>query len=329
MDAKNKKNQEEPTENKSKLFIKSMGYAAANLELNSKLLEVYPVEEFGYTDGEITDERETIEETGIDSKGNTYSSKIETSNSLVAEWMPLGSNRFSAPNVRRGERVILLQYADDDKYYWVTLGMDDHLRRRETLIFNLSNTVDESTKEINSTNSYSVIFSTHTKELTVQTTKTDGEEFAYILKLDVKNGLFVITDDINNQISLESKEKRITLVNASGSSVVLDKKNIKLDAIETLDLNAKNVNINATNLTTNSTTHSVTATTHNITAATGGLNVGKYSMGGGSIDMGGSGLIVGTGSQFNGTIMNNGVNIGSTHSHRGVKSGGDTSGAPT
>lgn len=315
MDAKNKKNQEEPTENKSKLFIKSMGYAAVNLELNSKLLEVYPVEEFGYTDGEITDERETIEETGVDSKGNTYSDKIETSNSLVAEWMPLGSNRFSAPNVRRGERVILLQYADDDKYYWVTLGMDDHLRRRETVIFNLSNTVDESTKEINSTNSYSVIFSTHTKELTVQTTKTDGEEFAYILKLDVKNGLFVITDDINNQISLESKEKRITLVNADGSTVVLDKKNIKMEASETVEIKAKTVNIEATTISTKATTHSVSAS--------------KYSMGGGSIDMGGSGLIVGTGSQFNGTIMNNGVNIGSTHSHRGVKSGGDTSGTPT
>ena len=78
-----------------------------------------------------------------DKKGYVYSDKIETSNSLMAEWLPLGSNRATAPNVRRGERVFLLQYADDDKYYWVTAGLDPHLRRRETVVFNISNTVDE------------------------------------------------------------------------------------------------------------------------------------------------------------------------------------------
>lgn len=329
MDDKTQKKGRDAEPNKSKFFIKSIGYAATNLPLDSKMLEILPVEDLSYVDGEINDARDEVEETGVDAKGNAYTDKIETSNSMVAEWLQWGSNRYSPPNVRRGERVLIWQYGDADKYYWSSLGMDDHLRRRETVVLTLSNTADESTKEINSTNSYSVIASTHTKEVTIQTTKTDGEPFAYIIKLDTKNGLFVVTDDMDNQISLESAEKRITLVNGSGTSVVLDKKNIKMDAIETIDINGKNVNINATNLTTNATTHSVTATTHSIKASTAGISAGKFNMGGGSIDMGGSGLIVGTGSQFNGTILNNGVNIGSTHTHHGVRSGGDTSGTPT
>ena len=82
MDAKNKRNQESPENNETKLFIKSIGYAAMNLELDSNKLEIYPVEEYGYTDGEINDDREQIEESGIDSAGNSYTDKIETSNTI-------------------------------------------------------------------------------------------------------------------------------------------------------------------------------------------------------------------------------------------------------
>ena len=301
MDTKNQKNLEEPEVNKSKLFIKSIGYAAVNLELGSKELEVFPAEEFGYTDGEITDERETLEEGGIDAKGNSYIDSIETSNTLLASWMPFVSNRHTAPNVRRGERVILLQYADDDKYYWTTMGLDEHLRRRETIIYHISNTTDESTTALNSDNSYSIIFSTHTKEITLQTTKSDGEPFYYILKIDTKNGLFVVTDDINNQISIESEAKRITLVNADGASVTLDKKNINLDAPDTITMKAKSI-------VTISDTHSITSNTYV-------NNSSKYNVLGSS--------------NFTGTITNNGVNISSTHTHGGIKSGGSNTNTPS
>ena len=307
--------------NRSEFFIKSIGYAAANLDLDSKMLEVLPVEEFGYVDGEVTDQRDTLEESGIDSKGNVYSDKIETSNTMTAEWLQWGSNRYSPPNVRRGERVLIWQYGDADKYYWTSLGMDEHLRRRETFVMCLSNTVDESTTELTSKNSYSFIASTHTKEVTIQTTKTDGESFAYIIKLDTKNGVFVVTDDNENQITLESAEKRITLVNADESTVVLDKKNITIEAQETINIKAKWVKIDGETTT-------VEAKNYKVTATLASVNAGKYSMSGGSIDMGGSGLIVGTGSQFNGTITNNGVNIGSTHLHKNVRSGSDNSGSP-
>lgn len=306
MNTPNKPQTHEP--NKSKFFIKSIGYAAMNLPYDSDSLEVYPAEEFGYADGEITDQRESHEEVGIDAHGNSYQDSIQTSTTIKAQWLPWGSHRFAAPNVRRGERVLLWQYADEDKYYWTTMGMDDHLRRLETAVFQFSNTKDESVKKLDSTNTYSVIVSTHSKEFTIQTSKSDGEQFEYTIRLDAKNNYFAVTDDTNNQITIESDKKRVTLHNADGCSVVLDKKDVIIEAVNNFSIKAKTVSIESSGATT--------------------MNVGKFGMLGGVMDLGGSRLVVGNGATFNGTITNNGVNIGSTHVHPGVKSGGDTSSTP-
>lgn len=321
MKIENPKLPQEHKENTSKFNIKSIGYAAHNLPLNENQLEVYPIEEYGYANGEITDEQEQIDVEGVDSKGNVYQDSIKTSNTILAEWLPWGSNRHAAPNVRRGERVLLWQYSDEDKYYWTSTGMDDHLRRKETAIFKYSNTDDETVDELNSTNSYSVIVSTHTKEFTLQTTKSDGEPFEYIIKLDAKQGIFVVTDDANNQISLESEKKRITIVNTNGSSISVDGDDI--------NINAKgNINLNAKGIVMKSTDNSVDATNYTINAKQVGITATKYGLKGGSMDLSGGNLIVGHDAIFNGKMLNNGVNVGSTHAHRGVKSGGDVSGHP-
>ena len=323
----NKVQQEHNTSN-SKLARKSIGHAASNLPLDSNMLEVYPVEEVGYADGEINDHKETIEMSGVDAQGNEYSDVIKTSNSVLAEWLPWGSNRYTAPNVRRGEKVMLWQYADVDKYYWTIMGTEDHLRRLETVIYNYSNTRDESVTKLDSTNSYSIIISTHTKEITVQTCKSDGEAFEYIAKIDAAKGLFVVTDDTGNQISIQSGEKRVSLNNADGTSVVLDKKNITMTAPETIELNAKSVKVNTQTHEVNAKSSTLKSQTYNINSTTTSINSDKFGLTGGTMDLSGGGLIVGTNAQFNGTVTNNGVNIGFSHTHPGVRSGGDSTGTP-
>lgn len=323
----NKIQQEHNTSN-SKLVRKSIGHAASNLPLDSNMLEVYPVEEVGYADGEINDHQETIEMSGVDAQGNEYSDVIKTSNSVLAEWLPWGSNRYTAPNVRRGEKVMLWQYADVDKYYWTIMGTEDHLRRLETVIYNYSNTRDESVTKLDSTNSYSIIISTHTKEMTVQTCKSDGEAFEYIAKIDAAKGLFVVTDDTGNQISIESGEKRVSLNNADGASVVVDKKNITMTAPETIELNAKRVKVNAQTHEVNAKSSTLKSQTYSVNSTTTSINSDKFGLTGGTMDLSGGGLIVGTNAQFNGTVTNNGVNIGFSHTHPGVRSGGDSTGTP-
>lgn len=228
----------------SKFKIKSIAYAAQNLELGKTLLEVTPVESLGYLHGEVNTEKETFEETGTDAKGNTYQVKIETSNAMVAEWLQFGSNRITPPNVRRGERVLLWQYAEEDKYYWSSLGLDDHLRRLETVTYVFSDTKDENTKHLTPENSYYLEVDTHNKLVTLATAKSDGEPFKYTIQVNAKDGKVVITDDINNYIMLNSNQKQLILENAQGSKVDIQNKSIIIDAGESVTINSKKCNIN-------------------------------------------------------------------------------------
>lgn len=327
--------QQEYEEGKSKLVRRSIAHAAINLPLDSIFLEVYPVEEIGYTSTDVNDERETHVEDGEDAFGNAYVDEIETSNCIVAEWLPWGSNRYTAPNVRRGEKVILWQYDEVDKYYWTIMGTEDYLRRLETVAWNFSNTRDESVKKLTKENSYTMIMSTHTKEVTLQTCKSDGEKFEYIIRLDTKNNMFVITDDDNNQITLESDERRITLLNGDGASVCLDKKNITIDAPDTITLNAKTVKVNADNHEVKAKTSSLDATTQTVKVETSSLKASKYNMNASSYDLDGGSmtfktgrLIAEHGAEIRGSLTNNGVNVGSSHTHSGVKRSNENTNGP-
>lgn len=284
----------------SKFTIKSIGYAAHNLPLDSHKLEIVPVESVGYVDGEMTDETETFEEKGVDQYGNSYSVKVETSNCLVAEWLQWGTNRVTAPNVRRGERVVIWQYADTDKYYWSSLGMDDHLRRLETVIFAFSNTKDESTKLLTKDNSYYFEIDTHKKLITLSTSKSDGEPYAYNIQINTKDGIVLITDDNNNQFSIESKERRLAMQNADGCRLTLDKKNGSFDIPETMDYKCKTFNASASD----------------------SFNVQTKS-----INMQADNASINANTALRGSLTSNGKNISDSHRHKGVQSGKSTSGS--
>ena len=118
----------------SLFHVYTIGRAASNRKLSSPLLEVYPIEHFGYLDGEINSDPTTTKASGVDANGKAYTTSVTTTNSIQATWIQWGSNRTTPPDVRRGERVLLWRYADTDQFYWTTLGMDDYLRRLETVV---------------------------------------------------------------------------------------------------------------------------------------------------------------------------------------------------
>lgn len=283
----------------SKFHIKSIGYAAQNLPLGSTKLEITPVEQLGYLDGEITSDREEMEASGFDARGNMYSVKIETSNSMTAEWLKWGSNRDTPPNIRRGERVLLWQYAEEDKYYWSTLGLDDHLRRLETVRWVFSNTKDEDTKDLNENNSYYAEVDTHSKLVTLRTNKSDGEPYAYNVQLNAKDGCITIMDDIGNTFGMNSAVNQLWMENADGSYVIIDRKNIDINCQDTIKMKSRNLVVETQETT--------------VTANNTGFN---------------SNVNIKGNTSTNGTLRNNGTNVGSTHTHPGVQGGPSSTGTP-
>ena len=263
---------------KSKLYFKSIARAAMNIDDSSPLLEVIPIEDLGYVDGEITTDRQPIEVQGQDHSGNVFNVAIETSNTILATWLPLGTNRLTVPHIRRGERVLLLQYGDVDSYYWIPLGWDDHLRKLETVTYAISNTKDENDTKLTVDNTYSWEMSTHKGLITLQTSKSNGEKFKYTLQINAKGSQLIVSDDADNFIEIDSEAKSVLLHNTSGSLLNVIGTNILAKCSGEYNVECNSYNVKASNATVQANTAfkgSLTSNGKNISDSHSHTNVTK------------------------------------------------------
>ena len=184
---------------------------------SSKLALVHPAEALTEIDGELRAIPITLYAAGVDGENREYQVNIQATTSLECEWLQLGEHRMTAPDIRRGEQVIIweVEGSTDEKYYWSSVGRDSNLRRLETILWAFSNISDpeEDVEELNYDNSYTVEFSTHTKQITIRTNKYDDEPFAYVIQLNTKDGNYTVQDDVGNYIQLDSAETTIDLTN--------------------------------------------------------------------------------------------------------------------
>ena len=235
----------------SKLHPYSLGLVSANKPLNSSVIEVTPFEDFPMLNGEITDNIEKYKSTINDAVGSTKQTEVKTTASVRAKWLPISnSNRKTPPDVRRGETVMIYRFGDTDQYWWNTIFNDIKLRRLETVIYAFSNNREENIDDT-SESTYFLEISTHTKTVHFHTSKNDGEPFAYDIQINAKEGIITITDDAENFIVLNSRDKRITAHNGDESMVDIDKTNINITCKETLTMNCKDLRVNSTNSTLN------------------------------------------------------------------------------
>lgn len=222
----------------SKLKLYSVGLVSENKKLSSDEIYVIPIEVTPVVEGEINNDTKDVSVGGVDRNGEPYEVKVKTGSSIVAEWLRLGNtNRRTSPDVRRGERVLLYRFADSDKFYWESMGMDDHLRGLETVVYSWSNTKTEwpAADATKPEQCYTLEIDTHKKLVTFKTNKDtgqtgNGEPYAYTFQLNTAEGYFTITDDVGNYIELDSAETKITLKNKDTTKVELNKENILVDA---------------------------------------------------------------------------------------------------
>lgn len=228
----------------SLLHFYSLGKVAANKALDSKDIEVTPIETLPMLDGELTDNQTTVTSKGEDSQGNAYSLSLNTTVTLKATWLNFtDTNRRTAPDVRRGENVLIWQYADQDKYYWTCNVATPDLRKLETVVHAISATQVETDKDSADTTYYLEV-SSHRGIIHIHTSKKNGEPFTYDWQLNTKDGSWLFTDDIGNFMSLDSKNVRIELKNSDGSWIDMNHKVINIFAPDTVNITADTGNIN-------------------------------------------------------------------------------------
>ena len=236
----------------SKFKFYSAGIVAENKLISSKQIEVTPIEEIPFTDGELSSHTVEIKAKAKDASQASYENSVKSTVTINATWLSLSvSNRLTAPDVRRGEMVMLYQFGDTDMYYWTTLKEDIALRRLETVIYGFSASKVEDSP-VNPETIYYIEISTHKKLIHLHTCKADGEPFGYDIQLNTKEGYLVITDDVGNYIHLNSAEQRIELKNLAGSHYDMKgpslniniPSNIKMEAGASILITSPNTTIN-------------------------------------------------------------------------------------
>jgi hypothetical protein len=216
----------------------SVGIAAENKALKSKDLTITPIESLPFLDGELVSTPTPIEFSGVDEGGQNYQGQMFTDNVLVATWLPESSNRVTAPDIRRGERVMIYRMENVDKFYWRPLGLDDHLRKLETIVFAISGNPTEGKEVLDTETCYFLEMSSHTKQVTFQTSKANGEPFSYKFQFNTGDGTVTLDDDIGQQFHIDSNRHYLLLKNMEGSKIEIDKKDIRINAVDTIHAKA-------------------------------------------------------------------------------------------
>jgi hypothetical protein len=245
----------------SKLRFYSVGIIAENKKLTSRDVEVCPIEDSPMLDGEITSSVSTYTAGAADSKGAAYQVAMSTTNTVRATWLPIGSsNRMTAPDVRRGETVILYRFADSDQFWWSTLKDDAHLRKLETVIYGFSGTTVEGAKP-SADNMYFLEISTHLKAVTFHTSKANGEPYSYDIQINTEKGFIQFQDDVGNVFCLDSTKNEISATNRDGSIVDIKGRSISLSSPDSITMNTKTLTMSAKTLSMNTETTAISAST--------------------------------------------------------------------
>lgn len=232
-----------PDNSGSKLQLYSWGVAAENKPANTNKLKVTPTEPFSLSEGEIKAKPEILTATGSKPDGTPYEVPVVSDQAIEAMWLPLDSgNRYTAPDIRRGERVVLWRFADLDRFFWTPAGLDNHLRRLETAVFAFSGVTPETEDATLPENCYYLEVSTHQKTVTFQTSDKNGEFCRYVFQFNTKDGTVLLSDDIGNEIEVDSRSNRIELTNADKTFVKLERRSVTVKAND-VTIDAKDTKI--------------------------------------------------------------------------------------
>ncbi|MCT7452041.1 hypothetical protein, partial [Escherichia coli] len=122
-DNRTKGSQLAPDNNVSVFRIFALGTVAADFSNKSleedpnQTLEVFLDEMMSGADGKVEAAGRVKEVSATDAQGISYTAKAPTTTSVQCYWCPFGSNRRTAPNLSKGQRVVVWRTADEEQLY--------------------------------------------------------------------------------------------------------------------------------------------------------------------------------------------------------------------
>ena len=163
---------------------------------------------------------------------------VNTSNSIPARWLKFNSNRITPPDVMPDDEVLIWRMGDTDIFYWQDMNIAN-VKRTEDVTWAFAADPNEKMKD-DLSNAYHITMSTKNKHFTFQTSKANGEPFAYTFQVDTESGNAQLTDDVGNAFYVDSKNTVVGMQNCNGTYFKLDKNIMYGNAPDAMIFTAKN-----------------------------------------------------------------------------------------
>ena len=230
------------------------GIVAQDKAAGSREILVHPQDTLPFATGELKPKAQTVSvQTNDTHQGGATGQVTETN--VVRAIFKGSTDSDMPPDIVKGEIVELTQDSNTGTLYWSASGRTTHERSRERKEMRAANKEGYS-KSLDDGNSYFIRINTlTTKEIRLQTTKSDGEEFAYTIVINPSESKIQICDNENNEITIESKDEHVFMRNKSESIVDICKENIVIACKDSIILKAEKQIVMDTPLWTNNNEH--------------------------------------------------------------------------
>lgn len=177
-------------------YLRLEGAAAEDIEEESVTLlvicpELLPQTTTGTVGAGISTNTGTL----TDRDGNAISTKVTTSNHVVATWSGQSGVRYP-PKIRKGEPVEIYKFAGQDKFYWKATGRGRDYRTTDRVVMEIG--ASDPTKfgsEKTDDNTYTAYLDSVGKKVGMKTSQANGEVMSFSMEADLAKGTFHLTDN--------------------------------------------------------------------------------------------------------------------------------------
>jgi len=245
----------------SKFHFHSYGIVAKDNPNNDREIRVFPSEKLYFENGEVLVKKGNLDTDEVYKPANLKSKEkvlkivpgdveprhiiqeealpLEKSKYLYVEWCGLNNpNRYTPPNVCKGEKVIIYKYSNADLYFWDTIGFELNLRKEDHVVDVYSDkpSINEgnikANKDEDLEDTYYVMKSPRDKIMKIHTTDKYGELTTYDITIKTDDGYIEVIDGKGNFFKLDSaKEDFTTNINHNIIETIGNNKMITLNKI--------------------------------------------------------------------------------------------------
>ena len=210
---------------------------------NQRDFHIYCPELLPNKTGDITREP-AIEEIELHNELNNQTIKARVKFTPVIEATYLGfETSKSVPTMWRGQQVLVLNFFNNDKFYWIPIEETDSVRQFEHIRFSCANRAI-TTKKLDDDNTYFLEIDTkYRKHVWIHLAPSDGESYGYDFKIDANAHSIELTDQdsktgkLSNTIKIDSSIPRIFLQNSSKTSIELNDQDLNITVPRDMKIN--------------------------------------------------------------------------------------------